>query len=362
MRIVVKVGTNLLTDKSGILDGSRVKVLAQELTRIKNAGHQVVLVTSGAIGSGMGKIGFSSKPVSLRQKQALAAIGQPLLMEAYEHNFSSLGVAIAQVLLTRQDFYDREKYINARSTMLTLLDFGVIPVVNENDTVAVEEINFGGNDILAALVAVKVCADWLFLCTDVDGLYKGIPGKSELISTVNEITPEIEGYASGVSGSGKGVGGMAAKLMAAKIVMSAGVKMVILNGARSGLIEKVINGDNIGTIFLAKGSLEPRKCWIAFGAKCRGKILIDSGAANVLLHKGKSLLPSGIIGVEGNFSFGDTVSVLGPDKKEIGKGLTYYSSDDIKKIKGKKTGEISKILLNADYEEVIHRDNLVILT
>lgn len=362
MRIVVKVGTNLLTKKDGSLDINYIRSLAQELAQLNKAGKQVVLVSSGAIGAGMGRMGMHQRPSSLRDKQALSAVGQPILMNAYNDTFKSLGITIAQVLLTRQDFDDRTRYLNARDTLLSLLEMGVVPVINENDTVAVEEINFGDNDTLAALVSAKVSADILIILTDVDGLYKGVLQKSELISTVKEITPEIENYASGESSSGKGVGGMRTKLEAAKIAASSGVRMFIANGTRPGIIAKAADGENIGTEFVPrKDALEARKCWIAFGAKCRGKIVIDAGAASALVEKGKSLLPSGIVSAEGKFEMGDTVSVVNQDGKEIARGLTYYSLESVEKIKGKKTSEIKKILGSADYEEVIHRDNLVML-
>ncbi|MHB9155474.1 MAG: glutamate 5-kinase [Endomicrobiales bacterium] len=361
MRIVVKVGTNLLTSKDGALDRRRIAVLAGELSSLKSSGCHVVLVSSGAIGAGMGRMGLRERPSSLRDKQALAAIGQPLLMDAYQESFRSAGVTLAQVLLTRQDFDDRARYINARSTLQALLEMGVVPIINENDTVAVEEINFGDNDTLAALVAATVNADYLFLLTDVDGLYKGVPGKSELIPVVEKITPEIEEYASGKSGSGKGVGGMKTKLSAARTATSAGVKMVIANGADPRVISRILGGEKTGTTFLPGKALEPRKCWIAFGTRCRGRIIIDDGAVQALVKKGKSLLPSGIVAAEGTFGVGDAVAILGVNRREIGRGLTYYSSSDIDKIKGKRSSEITKILPRADFEEAVHRDNLVLL-
>jgi glutamate 5-kinase len=361
MRVVIKVGTNLLTTKDGSLDRRRIQAFAAELAALTRQGLQPVLVSSGAIGAGMGKLGRTKRPSSLREKQALAAIGQPLLMDAYESNFERLGITIAQVLLTRQDFDDRERYLNARNTLLTLLDLNVIPIINENDTIAVEEINFGDNDTLAALVAGKVSADLLILLTDVDGLYRGTPGKSPLIPLVEKVTAEIEGYASGVSGSGKGVGGMLTKLRAARMATAAGVRMVIANGATAGIVSRVIAGEPAGTTFLPQRSLEARKCWIAFGTKCRGKIIVDQGAAQALVQRGKSLLPTGITGIEGRFEVGDTISIVGPDRREIGRGLTYYSAAVIAAIKGKKTADVKKTMPDAGYDEVVHRDNLVIL-
>lgn len=362
MRIVIKVGTNLLTVKDGSLNKGRISALAGALAALKSDGCEVVLVSSGAIGAGMGRMGLDTRPSSLRDKQALAAIGQPLLMEAYQAAFSALDLTTAQVLLTRQDFDDRARYINARNTMLALLGMGALPVVNENDTVAVEEINFGDNDTLAALVAAKVSADYLFILTDVEGLYRGLPGKSEIIPVVNKITPEIEDYASDKSGSGKGVGGMKTKISAARIATAAGVKTVITSGADPAVIGKIIKGHKAGTVFMPSSkALEARKCWIAFGAKCRGKIVIDDGAVQALVKKGKSLLPSGIVSAQGTFGVGDTVGIFTVSGKEIGRGLASFSSSDLEKIKGKKTAEIRKLLPAADVEEAVHRDNLVLL-
>ena len=361
MRIIIKVGTNLLTRKDGALNIARVRNLAEDILSLRNNGCQVVLVSSGAIGAGMGRLGLTKRPDELRAKQALAAIGQPLLMHAYETVFSKLGITVAQVLLTRQDFDDRQRYINARNTLLALLEYGAVPIINENDTVAVDEIKIGENDTLSALVAAKIGADHLIIFTDVDGLYKGVPGKSELIPVVEKITPEIEAYASGVSGSGKGVGGMITKLSAAKIATTAGVRMTIANGGVSGVLRRIVDGEQVGTLFLPRKHLDARRCWIAFGARCRGRLIVDRGAVSPIVLKGKSLLPSGIVGVEGKFKPGDTVSVMSPDRREIARGLTNFSTEDINLIKGKKTGDIRKVVPGAEYDEVIHRDNLIVL-
>ena len=361
MRIVIKVGTNLLAPADGSLDKAWIMSLAEEINAIKKSGTDVVLVTSGAIGAGMGRMGIFSRPDSLREKQALAAVGQPILMNAYQVCFDALGITAAQVLLTRQDFDDRTRYLNARNTLLSLLAMGVLPVINENDTVAVEEINFGDNDTLAALVAAKVSADWLFLLTDVGGLYKDGPEKGELIAEVKKITPDIEESAGGDSSSGKGTGGMRTKIAAAKIATASGVKMVILNGHSPENITSVLKGEARGTLFVPGKMLEPRKCWIAFGAKCKGKIFVDAGAEAALTGKDKSLLATGIVSAEGKFAAGDPVGVYGAEGKEIARGLTYFSARDINKIKGKKSSEIKNILPDADFDEVVHKDNLVIL-
>ncbi len=361
MRIVIKVGTNLLAPADGSLDKAWIMSLAEEVNAIKKSGIDVVLVTSGAIGAGMGKMGIFSRPDSLREKQALAAIGQPILMNAYKTCFNALGITAAQVLLIRQDFDDRARYLNARNTLLSLLEMGALPIINENDTVAVEEINFGDNDTLAALVAAKVSADWLFLLTDVGGLYRGGPVKGELIPEVKKITQDIEACAGGDSSSGKGTGGMRTKIAAAKIAVASGVKMVILNGHSPEKISAVIRGEACGTLFVPGKILEPRKCWIAFGAKCKGKVFVDAGAEAALIGKNKSLLATGVVSVEGKFSAGDPVGIYTSSGKEIARGLTYFSACDLVNIKGKKSAEIKMILPEADYDEVVHKDNLVIL-
>lgn len=361
MRLVIKIGTNLLTSADGTLDKNRIKKFVTEIARLKKEGHGVVLVTSGAIGAGMGKMKVATRPDSLREKQALAAIGQPILMNAYQQYFDALGVILAQVLLTRQDFDDRSRYLNARNTMLALLDMGAVPVINENDTVAVDEINFGDNDTLAAIVAAKISADLLFLLTDVDGLFKGMPGESELIEKVEKITKDIEQYAGGAASGSKGTGGMKTKIAAAKIAVASGVKMIIMNGRAPESIAKALEGESVGTLFLPGKALEPRKCWIAFGTKCKGSITVDAGAAAALVKNDKSLLATGIVSAEGKFAVGDPVSIYAPDGTEIARGLSYFSAEDIKKIKGKKSPDIRQLLPEADFDEVVHKDNLVIL-
>ncbi|MFC1501453.1 glutamate 5-kinase [Elusimicrobiota bacterium] len=361
MRLVVKIGTNLLTEKTGSLNEKLIGSITKDLAKLKKAGAEIVIVTSGSIGAGMGKLKIHKRPNSLREKQALAAIGQPLLMDIYQEKLGSLGIDIAQVLLTRHDFHEREQYINARDTLFSLLELGVIPIVNENDTVAIEEINFGDNDTLSALVAATISADYLFMLTDVDGLHKGAPGKGELLSTVEKITSEIENHATDKSESGKGTGGMKTKISAAKIAISSGVKTVIAKGTESNIISRIVNGEQIGTTFVPSKAMCARKSWIAFGPKCKGKISIDDGAVKALTEKGKSLLPSGITSVNGKFGVGDTISIVDSKHKEIARGLTYYSSKDIEKMKGKKSEEIKKILPHHNFEEIVHRDNLVTL-
>jgi len=374
-RIVVKVGTSLLTDETGNLNCSFIARLCAELSELRKKGEEIILVTSGAIVTGIGKLNkevITSKvgkgafrPSNLREKQAAAAIGQVGLMQVYEQEFEKKNILVGQVLLTREDLEERNRYLNARNTLLTLLNLGVIPIINENDTVAVEEIQVGDNDTLSAIVAAKVDADYLIILTDIEGLYTDDPTKNKnakLIPEVKEITPEIEELARKNPAGVRGTGGMLTKIEAAKIAIRSGVTMVIGNGKKDKVVTQIIKGEKIGTKFLPdKEGLKARDRWIAFGMKAKGKIYIDLGAVEALVKKGKSLLSSGITSVEGNFEGGEMVSVFSPEEKEIARGLTYYSAEEIEKIKGKKSQEIEKILKRKDYDEVIHRDNLVIL-
>lgn len=366
--IVVKVGTSLLTDQNGFLNHDFMQQLCSDLSELKKKGEKIILVTSGAIIAGLGKLKSREKSkgsLTLREKQAAAAIGQVQLMQVYEQEFARHGHLVAQVLLTREDLEDRARYLNARNTLLTLFDLGAIPIINENDTVAVEEIQVGDNDNLAAIVASKVGADYLIILTDVEGLYTDDPTKNrnaKLISEVKEITSEIEILARKNPAGERGTGGMLTKIEAAKIATHSGVTMVIAQGEGEKVIQQILSGENIGTKFLPqKEELKARDRWIAFGMKAKGKIYIDQGAVEALIKKGKSLLPSGITSVDENFEVGDMVSIFSPEGEEIARGLTYYSAEDIRKIQGKKSQEIEKILGRKDYDEVIHRDNLVIL-
>jgi len=362
MKIVIKVGTSTLTDKDGLLDKKYLSNLAGHIAGLRKNWHEIIIVSSGAIGAGMGHLKLKKRPETLREKQALAAVGQPLIMNAYAEAFSVHSVSVAQVLLTRDDFEDRTKYINARNTLCELTEQRIIPVINENDTVAVEEINFGDNDTLAALVAASVNADKLVIFTDVDGLYDDHPSRGRLINTVEKITEEVENYATGGSSSGKGTGGMKTKLIAAKIASASGVETVITNGAKPELLDEIVSGGRAGTLFSAgKRRLEAKKSWIAFGKKPKGNLFVDKKAAEALTCKGKSLLAAGIMKISGTFKRGDTVFVTDSDtKKDFAAGLVNFSSEDMQLIKGKKTTEIKKMLGHAE-DEVIHRDNLVIL-
>lgn len=378
MKILLKVGSNILTTAgsgacvtgSGAsatsigLNKRRIASLAKDISAVLQHKHEVLLVSSGAVAAGMQKMGIEKYPRDIRIKQAMAAVGQSSLMWAYEKYFGNHGVKVAQVLLTRDDFKDRTRYINAKNTLTTLLDLGFIPVVNENDPISVDEIKFGDNDHLAALVAGMLGVDMMIILSDVDGLFDKDPGrysKARMIDTVEEITDELLGLADS-SGSHVGTGGMYSKLIAARMSTAHGIPVHIINGKKSGLVPELVNGKKRGTFFLpsSKGRLSSRKGWIAYGIRCKGAIHLDEGAVQALLKRGKSLLPSGILKTRGSFNEGDAVECLAPDGRRVAKGLANYSAEDIKKIQGKKTSQIESILGYKYSDEVIHRDNLVV--
>jgi len=357
-RVVIKVGTSTLTFPDASLNLSRIASLVKDLLKARDSGREVVLVTSGAIATGMGKLGWKTRPETIPGQQAAAAVGQSHLMRIYELIFGECGQTVAQILLTQDDINDRKRYINASNTISTLLQSGVIPIVNENDTVAVDEIKFGDNDTLSALLINLIKAELLIILSDVDGFYDK---SGKVIDVISSITPDIKDMAGG-EGSANSVGGMITKLRAAEIVTGAGEIMVIANGQKEGTITRVLEGQEEGTVFLPKSYRMPsRKRWIAFSNKCKGTIKVDSGARQALTNRGKSLLPSGIIGVSGSFSFGDAVKCVDDNNVEFARGLTNYSSDEIELIKGKRSDQIESILGHLYYDEVVHRDNLVIL-
>jgi glutamate 5-kinase len=362
-RIVIKVGTSTLAHSTGKLNLNRMEQLVRQLVDLQNQGREVVLVTSGAVGIGLGRLGFSERPASIVERQAVAAVGQGLLMQVYEKFFSEYGQIVAQILLTRNDISDRKRYLNARNTILTLLKYGVTPIINENDTVATEELKIGENDTLSALVAGLIEADLLILLSDIDGLYTADPKKNPdatLISTVTEIDTKVLKMAGG-AGSELGTGGMLTKLEAAKMATAAGTTMVLMNGKNPMQIQNVFQGSPVGTVFLSSQPLvNSRKRWIAYGPVAIGELIIDKGAERALLKQGTSLLPSGIIDLRGEFEEGDLIRILNTNQIELGRGLTNYSCEHLQKIKGRKSSEIEMILGYKAADEVIHRDNLVI--
>ena len=363
-RVVVKIGSNILTDAKEGLNTRRIHSIAKDVAGLTDLGFEVVLVSSGAIAAGMKKLGLKERPKDVKLKQASAAIGQSSLMWAYEKSFSEFHKKVAQVLLTRDDFSDRRRYINSKNTLTTLLTYGVIPIVNENDTVAIDEIKFGDNDNLAALVASLIEAERLIILSDVDGLYTEDPKthpSARIIEYVEEIMPELESRAKG-AGSMVGTGGMYSKLLATKKAVNHGITVHIVNGKKEGLLCTLMKGKHSGTLFKPKeGKLSLKKGWIAYSSRAKGSIIIDEGAVKAIIQGGKSLLPSGIISIEGEFDIGDSVYCLDSKRTRIAKGLTNYSFSEVERIKGKKTSEIEKILGYKYSDEVIHRDNLVLV-
>jgi len=361
-RIVLKVGSRVLTAKGRTLSEAVFDRMAREVSAVKKRGYEIVIVSSGAIAAGMARLGFVEKPKAMPQKQASAAIGQSALMWSYERAFTSFGERVAQVLLTRDDLSNRQRYLNARNTLLALLSLGVIPIINENDTVAVEEIKFGDNDNLSALVTNLVNADLLILFSDIDGLYDKDPRlhkNAKLIPLVSHITPELEKKASGTL-SPFSIGGMVTKLQAAGKAAFYGIPTILANGMEEGMLERLLRGENVGTLFTpAVNKLTSRKHWIAFTLEPAGRIFVDDGAKKAILQKGKSLLPSGVVGTEGKFSLGDPVILADIHGQEFARGLTNYGSAEINKIKGLKTNEVQGKLGYKNSDEIIHRDDLV---
>jgi glutamate 5-kinase len=363
-KIVIKIGTNLLADKEEGINLERMNEIAKNVASLQRQGKHVVLVSSGAIGAGVAALKLKERPKTIPEKQATAAIGQPLLMEAYENAFRIQECTIAQILLTKDDFTNRARYLNAKNTFSALLEKDVIPVVNENDTVAIEEIKLGDNDNLSALVANLIEADLLIILSDIDGLFSDDPTKNhnaELIPIVEKITPQLEKLAKS-SKTELSTGGMITKIQAAKRCVSAGIAVIIANGKNSGVLDEIFSGNFRGTLFLpAEKKLNVRKKWIGFVSHTNGYIVVDDGAKNALLKRQKSLLPSGVLEVHGEFKAHDTISVRDREGTEIAKGVTGFSSMDLGKIKGKKTSELEKILNRTSCDEVIHRDNLVLI-
>jgi len=363
-RVVIKIGSQVLTSGDQDLDGSFVASLAAQVASARQNGLEVLIVTSGAVAAGRGALGLSTRPRTIPQKQAAAAIGQSRLMRAYEDAFADHGMHVAQLLLTRGDLADRTRYLNARATLETLLECGVVPVINENDTVVVEEIKFGDNDNLSALVTSLVDAGLLLILTDIDGLYDADPRSNPeagLITLVKSITKDLEKVAGG-SGSSVGTGGMATKLAAAKKAGKSGAATIIANGTLPGIVARVLRGEETGTLFLpATASLTSRKHWIAFTLRPQGKLTVDAGASAVLHRQGRSLLPSGITSVEGNFPRGACVRICDHEGNEFARGITDYSAEEIALILGHRSSEIEEILGFRYGDEIIHRDNLVLL-
>lgn len=361
-RIVVKVGSNVLTRDDG-LNIDAIRAISREVCGLIDRKIEVIVVSSGAMASGLKKIGLAKRPDETPKRQAISAVGQAGLIMEWENAFDRYGLKVAQILLTSDGFSSRNRYLNARNTLNTLLSWGVIPVINENDTVTVESIQFGDNDHLAALICLLMDVDALINLTDIDGLYSADPREfadARRIETVETITRDIERISTGNPGS-LGTGGMLTKIKAARKLTRAGIPMIIANGKREGILHRVLSGENVGTFFVPqKERLKSRKCWIGYSLKPEGVLTIDEGAGSALLKRGKSLLPSGIIGVEGHFSKGAAVTIRDRSGHDLGVGLVNYPSQDIAKIMGIKTDHVQSRLGDKPYDEVVHRDNLVI--
>lgn len=362
-RLVVKIGSSLLVDgNAGTLRAQWLSALAADVARCVQRGQEVVLVSSGAIALGRRGLRMPKGALRLEEKQAAAAAGQIRLAHAYQEHLAKFDIAAAQVLLTGDDTESRRRYLNARTTLTTLLKLRAVPVINENDTVATEEIRYGDNDRLAARVAQMVSADVLVLLSDVDGLYDANPNgnpDAKWISEVGEVTPAIEAMAGATSSINMGTGGMITKLAAAKIAMAAGCRMILADGRGEGPLGRIESGARC-TWFVPKANPRTaRKNWIASGLKPSGALVLDAGAVGAL-GKGKSLLPAGVTGVVGDFQSGDAVILQSPNGQEIGRGLSAYSAADARKIVGHKSGEIEGMLGYRGRDEMVHRDDLVV--
>jgi glutamate 5-kinase len=363
--LIVKVGTRVLTGAAGALDQQRIASLAEELHELAATGRKVALVTSGAVASGMSQLGLVKRPADLARLQAVAAVGQSHLIEAYDRALRAHGRHAAQLLLTAEDLDDRTRYLNVRNTILALFEFGAIPIINENDTVSVDELltTFGDNDRLAAMVTNLVRAPLLVLLSDVDGLYDGDPrdSRSKVISTVAKLDASILALARDKA-TGLSKGGMASKLEAARMATAAGEHVIIANGHVVGNLARIVAGDEVGTLFLAQGqAIAAWKRWIGLTVQPRGKLSLDEGACQAIRQRGRSLLAAGVVGAAGNFKKGDVVALDDPQGVQIARGLSNYSLDEVLKIKGLRSDQIAAVLGHCPYDEVVHRDNLALI-
>jgi glutamate 5-kinase len=363
-RLVIKVGSSLVTDEGRGLDRVAIAQWAEQIAALRAAGKQVLLVSSGAIAEGMQRLGWARRPREVHELQAAAAVGQMGLAQAYESCFAALGIRTAQILLTHADLADRVRYLNSRSTLFTLLELGVVPVINENDTVVTDEIKFGDNDTLAALTANLVEADALVILTDQAGLYSADPRRdpgATLLQEVRAGDPHLEAIAGG-AGSHIARGGMITKVLAAKRAARSGANTVIASGRETDVLIRLARGERLGTQLLASTEvLTARKQWLADHLQVKGSVRIDEGAARALVSERKSLLPIGVVEVCGEFARGDVITCLGPDRHEIARGLANYSSEQARRIAGRPSAEIESVLGFVEERELIHRDNLVVL-
>ena len=361
--VVVKVGTNVLANAAGHLDRHRIQSLADQIVRIRSEGRRVALVSSGAVGAGVGRLKLRSRPVDLPHLQACAAVGQSALMQLYQECLTPHGVHAAQLLLTASDLDSRARYLNVRNTISTLFEYDCLPIINENDTVSVAEIKFGDNDHLAAMVANLLQAPLLVLLTNVDGLYTADPGTDPTATRV-ETVPHIDRAVTDMAGATKsqlGTGGMRSKLRAARLATAAGGAVIMANGSIDGILNTVFAGESVGTLFLPHGDSMPAwKRWLGYTARPKGTFTVDDGARRAVVEQGKSLLPVGVRAVSGEFEKGDVVSVCDPEGVEIARGLSNYPADEAGKIVGLNTDQIAEMFGKVPYVELVHRDNLVV--
>jgi glutamate 5-kinase len=363
-RIVVKVGTNVLAGSACPLDDDRVGHIVDQIADLRGSGRQIALVTSGAIGCGMAELGLGTRPRNLPESQAAASVGQGALMACYARHFRAHGLHAAQILLTHEDFDDRERYLNASNTIHALFEMPCVPVINENDSISTAEIRFGDNDRLAALVTHLVRAQLLVLLTSVPGLYATPPGpdgQAQIVDVVERIDESVEQLAYDETAP-LGVGGMRSKIQAARVATAAGEAAVIADGRKRDVLLRLMAGETLGTLFLpARGRLRRHKRWIRFTSRPRGTVYVDPGARAALVERGKSLLASGIVRASGQFGRGDVIRVCDAGGQEFARGLSNYAHDEVERIRGRRSEQIEAILGYKYYDEVIHRDNLALL-
>lgn len=361
-RVVVKLGSNVITAANS-LNLDVIEAISNQISMLMDRGIEVILVSSGAQSAGLRKMGMTTRPTEMPKRQAISAIGQSGLMMAYENSFEKNGKKVAQILLTAEDLNNRKRYLNARNTLNTLMEWKVVPIINENDTVMMEEIKLGDNDNLSAMIALLMDADFLFILTDIEGLYDKDPRRfpdAQLIKKVSSFKKEIEEYAGHIPGT-LGTGGMLSKIKAAKKVASAGIPMIVAKGNINNVLLRLFKGERLGTYFVPKNQkLASRKCWIAHTLAPKGSVVIDDGAARAVRENGKSILPIGVVRVEGEFEQGAPVAFKTAGNEIIGIGLVNYRSSDIELIKGLRTSQIEACLGSKHYDEIIHRNNMVL--
>ena len=363
-RVVFKFGTNILKNEEGDICLSRLYSFIEDIAKLYKEGKEVIIVTSGAVGLGVKKLGLKT-PETTVDKQAAASIGQPMLIEIWQDGFDRFGINISQILLIEDDFSVRKRYLSLRSTLSRLLECGIIPVINQNDVILpseLEHVSFSDNDKLSALVASKLDADLLVMVSDIDGLFDKNPkiyDDAKLIPVVKEVTPDIENLASGASLGGRG--GMITKLNAAKVVTSSGSNAMIVNGLTNGIIKKIFSNEQVGTLFTSTNKLSSKQRWIAYATNVRGEVVVNEGAKKALIEKQTSLLPIGVIMTKGKFDSGEVICILDEDMNEFARGVSNYNSDECEKIMGKHSSEIKNILGYMQSDDLINKDNLVVL-